>query len=243
VEAARLLVPDLHPAGVENVDFHAPVKFYRDEPRTLTVTALVHPDGPDLVADCALTAERTLPGSDTPQRTVHFTGSVRFSAAPPEPETATVPAEEGPTLSPADVYRLYFHGPAYQVVGSAWRTGTGAAGRFAADLPADSARATIAGPRLIELCFQTAGLWEAGRFGRLALPLHVGRVRLLAEPVERADLVAVVTPSGEGFEATVLDGTGRVILRLSDYRTVPLPAPVADDVRAPLRSTLDGSDD
>src|SRR5438045_5127848 len=78
VEAARLLVPDGCLAGVENVDFRVPVKFYRDEPRTLAVTALVRPDGPDVVADCALTAERTLPGSDSPQRTVHFTGSVRF---------------------------------------------------------------------------------------------------------------------------------------------------------------------
>ena len=63
VEAARLLVPDRYLAGLENVDFRAPVKFYRDEPRTLTVTARVRPDGTDLVADCTLSAERTLPGT------------------------------------------------------------------------------------------------------------------------------------------------------------------------------------
>ena len=36
----------------------------------------------------------------------------------------------------------------------------------------------LTGPRLVELCFQTAGLCEAGTDGRLALPLHVGAVRL-----------------------------------------------------------------
>ncbi len=74
-EAARLLVPDWHVVGVEDVDFRAPVKFYRDEPRTLTVTALLRPDGADLLAECRLTADRVLPGSDAPQRTVHFTGA------------------------------------------------------------------------------------------------------------------------------------------------------------------------
>ena len=59
------------------------VKFYRDEPRTLTITALLRPDGDDLVAECRLTAERMLPGADKPQRTVHFTGSVRLTADPP----------------------------------------------------------------------------------------------------------------------------------------------------------------
>ena len=62
-EAARLLAPDWYVAAVEHVDFLAPVKFYRDEPRTLTVTALLRPDGADLLAECRLSAERTVPGT------------------------------------------------------------------------------------------------------------------------------------------------------------------------------------
>ncbi len=243
VEAARLLVPDQPVVAVEGVDFRAPVKFHRDEPRTLTVTALVRPEGPDLVADCALSAERVLPGSDTPQRTVHFIGSVRFGTRMPEPQTGVVPEPHGAMLGPAEVYRLYFHGPAYRVVGGAWRDGDSAVGRFAPDLPAQhdpAAGPVFCGPRLVELCLQTAGLWEAGRYGRLALPLHIGRVSLLAEPAESAVLVAVVHPAGDGFDAEVLDGSGRVVLRLADYRTVPLPAPLSDDVRDPIRSTMDG---
>ena len=37
-------------------------------------------------------------------------------------------------------------------------------------------------PRLIELCFQTAGLWEMGVQSRMGLPQHVGRVALLQAP-------------------------------------------------------------
>ncbi|HET8680962.1 MAG TPA: polyketide synthase dehydratase domain-containing protein, partial [Micromonosporaceae bacterium] len=252
-ETARLLVPGWHVAAIEDVDFRAPVKFHRDQPRTLTVTALVRPDGPDLVADCALAAERVLPGSDAPQRTVHFTGSVRLSQRrlepdrrleperQPEPQGGVLPARDGPSLDPAEVYRLYFHGPAYQVVGEAWRHGEGAAARFATGLPAGHDPATgptVTGPRLVELCLQAAGLWEAGTQGRLALPLHIGRVRLLADPVEGGDVVAVAHATGTGFDCAVRDGAGRVMLRLEDYRTIAMPQPVDDDVCRPIRSVM-----
>jgi hypothetical protein len=44
-EAARLLAPDRHVTAVEDVAFLAPFKFYRGEPRTVTITARLRPDG------------------------------------------------------------------------------------------------------------------------------------------------------------------------------------------------------
>ena len=82
-ETARLLAPDHHVLSVEDVTFAAPLKFYRDEPRTLTVQAVLIPDGDDLVAHCTLSAERQLPGQEQPQRTVHFTGRVRLGTDAP----------------------------------------------------------------------------------------------------------------------------------------------------------------
>ena len=121
-----------------------------------------------------------LPGSDSPQRTVHFTGRVRLTKGAPQPQTTAIP-EEHHGIGPHEVYRLYFHGPAYQVIGSAWRDGDGdsatAVARFAEGLPANSDRPTITGPRLIELCFQTAGVWELGTAGRGAHGLRIWRGR------------------------------------------------------------------
>ena len=194
------------------------MKFYRDEPRTLTVTALLRPDGDDLVADCSLAADRTLPGRVEPQRTVYFTGSVRLSAQALEPETdkPVSLAGDGPSVATEDVYRLYFHGPAYQVVAEGWQDDGAVAARLAADLPPNHEPAdlpTVLGPRLVELCFQAAGLWEAGRTGRLALPAHVGRVLLVGAPAPAEASGAVVAvarvPTGgagrDGFDCTVLD--------------------------------------
>jgi NADP-dependent 3-hydroxy acid dehydrogenase YdfG len=240
-EAARLLVPDLHIAAIENVDFRAPLKFYRNEPRTVTVTALLHPDGDDLVAECRLSAERTLPGAGQPQRTVHFTGSVRLTANPPA--LADGEADSGgevPALTPEQVYRLYFHGPAYQVVGSAWKRDGGAAARFAADLPAQTDEPVLIGPRLVELCFQTVGLFEAGIDGVLALPLHVDAVHLNGEPTERAGLVATARPDGHGGFICMVRDEGRLVLRVDGYRTVPLSEPPPANIVAPIRSVMCG---
>jgi len=256
-EVARLLTPDWQAAAIEDVDFRAPLKFYRDEPRTLTVTALLRPEGTDIVAECSLAADRMLPGSAKPQRTVYFTGAVRLSAQAsaqtrdPEAGTPVRRAADAPAVAREDIYRLYFHGPAYQVVAEAWQDHGAAAGRLAAGLPPDHEPAglpTVLSPRLIELCFQTAGLWEAGRTGRLALPAHVGRVLpgTCAPADAAADVVAVATAvtgaAGElaGFDCAVLDGEGRVILRVEDYRTVALPAGLPEDIRAPLEAVMAG---
>ncbi|MDR3658599.1 MAG: SDR family NAD(P)-dependent oxidoreductase, partial [Mycobacterium sp.] len=241
-EVARLLAPELHVAAVENVDFRAPLKFYRDEPREVTISALLRPDGDDLLAECRLSAERVLPGSDQPQRTVHFTGSVRLTADPPALDGGEpIRGDTTPALTPDQVYRLYFHGPAYQVVGSAWKQAEGAASRFAADLAPQVDGPVLIAPRLVELCFQTVGLFEAGTDGHLALPLHVDAVRLNGSPQERAGLVATALRDGHGgFSCTVRDDDGTPVLRLDGYRTVPLPDPPPDDVIAPLRSVMRG---
>jgi hypothetical protein len=239
-EAARLLAPDWNVVALEAVDFLAPVKFYRDEPRTVTVTALVRPAGDDLVAECRLEAERLLAGADAPQRTVHFTGTVRLARRAGQPETTPVPETSGRTVTAEDVYRLYFHGPAYQVVGSAWRLGDGAAGRFAGGLPANSDPALgplVTGPRLIELCFQVAGLHEVITSGQLGLPMHVDRVRLPVQPVERDGLTAVAEPAGNAYRCAVVDPDGRVVVGVEGYRTVALPRPVAPDVLGPLQAS------
>ena len=51
--------------------------------------------------------------------------------------------------------------------------------------------------------------------------------------------MAVVTPrDGAGFDAEVVDGEGRVVLRLRGYRTVVLPSPVEADKLAPLTAAM-----
>ena len=113
------------------------------------------------------------------------------------------------------------------------------AARFAADLPPQVDQPVLIGPRLVELCFQTVGLLQAGTEGVLALPMHVDAVQLSGTPEERAGLVATARPDGRGgFDCAVRDDEGTLVLRVDGYRTAPLPNPPPPDVVAPMRSVM-----
>ncbi|HEY4592652.1 MAG TPA: polyketide synthase dehydratase domain-containing protein, partial [Thermoanaerobaculia bacterium] len=243
-EAATLLFPELRVAAVEDVEFLAPFKFYRGEPRTFTIEVHFPLVGEEVVAEARMIGRRILPGQAEPQETVHFRARVRLAPeAPDAAEAAHVPAVETAAVGAEDIYRIYFHGPAYQVMESAWRDGDGVAGRLAGPLPPDhrpEEPPTLMDPRLIELCFQTAGVGELGVSGRMALPQHVDRVRTLRRPVERnGPLFAVARPGDGGTDAYVVDGEGRLYLSLSGYRTVEMPGGLAADLVAPLRAAME----
>ncbi len=241
-EAAHVLAPGWHVAAVEDVELLAPFKFYRDEPRTLELKARVR-DGGDgtLVADCELVGRRTVKGAGE-QATRHFTGRARLTREAPEAPTAPPPGQAGDGVGRDDVYRVYFHGPAYQVLQSAWRDNGHVVGAFADDLPAGHApgdRATEFVPRLIELCFQTAGVFELGTEGRMALPTHVDRVTRYAGADDPGHLFAVVNHRPEGVDAEVVDEHGRVRIRLEGYRTIELPGGVDEAALAPIRAAME----
>jgi NAD(P)-dependent dehydrogenase (short-subunit alcohol dehydrogenase family) len=247
-EAAHALLPGWHVSALEDVDLRAPFKFYRDQPRTLELRALLR-DGGDgsVVADCRLLGRRTLPGQGE-QETVHFSGRARLSKEPPpappkrKRPRATTGKETG--VDRGDVYRVYFHGPAYQVLDGAWRSDGDVVGRLASDLPPahqPPGLPTEIAPRLIELCFQTAGVWELAKHGRMGLPTHVDRVVRFEGADESGTLYAVVHPresDGNVVDAEVVDGAGRVRVRLEGYATTALPSGLDPEALDPIRAAM-----
>jgi NAD(P)-dependent dehydrogenase (short-subunit alcohol dehydrogenase family) len=232
-EAAACLLPGWHVNAVEKVDFMAPFKFYRDEPRTVTVEAMLYADGEDVLADCRLIGTRHVASQTEPQVTTHFTGTVRMRKSAAEPVSEAPPRLTGTMLADAaGIYSVYFHGPAYQVLDEVWQDEERVVGLMAASLPDNHRPAdqpVLVAPRLIELCFQTAGISEIHSSARMGLPLHIDRVVVCRAP-ELADgrFYAVVTPAQAdgGFDADVVDSAGNVYIRLGGYRTVALPGTV-----------------
>ena len=147
-------------------------------------------------------------------------------------------------MKAADIYRLYFHGPAYQVVEQSWWDGKRLVARFARSLPANQhppEPATLLAPRLIELCFQTAGLWEMGIQGRMGLPLHIDELRWFRNPsAADTDLYAVIVPNPQqgNFDGKVVDAAGNCYLRMNGYRTVTLTGGVADKPLKALQQAM-----
>jgi NAD(P)-dependent dehydrogenase (short-subunit alcohol dehydrogenase family) len=244
-EAARLLFPERVIALIEDVRFLVPFKFYRGQPRTLQLRASFHTEDSNIVAECRLLGSRLLHGQDKPEVTTHFMARIRLSEE--------LPGVEGKSLAPlpqssrrvesGDIYRLYFHGPAYRVVESSWRQGQELVGSFASDLPANhfpEGLPLLVRPRLIELCFQTAGLWELATKSKMGLPYGIDRLRVVCPAAgDSSKLYSLVVPNPDGtFDARVVDDGGKLHVEMSGYRTMELQDPVDPKLLEPLRLAL-----
>jgi hypothetical protein len=235
-QLAGLLAPGYQVAAVQNVHFQRPFKFFRSQPQTLHLDATIHPlsDG-DLLA-CTTLRSITAPARpELPvKERVHFTAEVRLARRAP-----SAPRREPPTMSTGQVvereaiYHVFFHGPAYQVLERATVDGPRAVGLCALDLPANihpSGTAEQMAPRLIELCFQTAGIWEMKTRGILALPTSIGSVTAYRPPETASGRLCAVVEAVEGgaeFNAWVVDEAGDVYVTLEGYRTVQIPGSVS----------------
>jgi acyl transferase domain-containing protein/NAD(P)-dependent dehydrogenase (short-subunit alcohol dehydrogenase family)/acyl carrier protein len=244
-EAAACLFPEWRVAAVENVDFLAPFKFYRNEPRAVTVHTHIESSGNDVVAYCRLTGNRMLPNQKEPQVTTHFTGRVRLAREVSHvPQQRPINRPTGQLIDAAMIYRAYFHGPAYQVLGCAWWDGVRMIGLIADNLSPNHhppVLKTVMAPRLIELCFQTVGLWEMGIQGRMGLPHHFDKVHLERSPEDaESRLYAIVAPDPRrgSFDVEVVDEAGNRYLYLAGYRTVPFPAGVEAQAMTALQHAM-----
>ena len=78
------------------------------------------------------------------RETRHFTGRARlsraFGAAPQRRRSRQSAAAGRAVVGHAELYRVYFHGPAYQVLEQAWRENGHVIGPLAADLPPSTSR-------------------------------------------------------------------------------------------------------
>ena len=95
-------------------------------------------------------------------------------------------------------------------------------------------------PRLIELCFQTAGIWEMGNKARMGLPYHIDRV-VVRKDVDGKNgrLHAIVNPGSNGnFDANVVDTNGNIFVTLEGYRTSELPSPLDQELLSPLSNAM-----
>ncbi|MBW7958150.1 MAG: SDR family NAD(P)-dependent oxidoreductase, partial [Candidatus Promineofilum sp.] len=238
-QLAMALAPGYQVVAILDEHFLAPFKFYRMENQTLHLSAILSPLGDgQLIARTVLSSVRDLGKAGlSPQEKRHFMAKVLLSDAIERPamEFTPPPAESLPITAGA-IYNIYFHGPAYQVLERAGVEGDTAIGLMTVDLPPNTNpgdAASVMAPRLIELCFQTAGVWDIQTNGTMALPLGLESVTVYRQPVEANGrrLYALVNAldGGEAYQALVVDEAGEVYVDLKGYRTVALPGQVSFD--------------
>jgi hypothetical protein len=232
---------------LEDIRFLAAFKFYRSEPRRVTWVARAVREAAGLAVYVTLESNRVLKTRGV-EHMEHFSGKVFLEAreAAPEEASARAPKWNGSyTVKAEDIYQVYFHGPAFQVLEGVQRSGDVVLGKLHKGLPATTAgeHALVSTPILVELCFQTAGIWEIGKTGSLALPRSIESLTLHRQSVNGVTIYAEVTPAqgADGsmqFDARVIDSKGRLYLELKNYRTTPLPYSSQKGLLAPIEELV-----
>ena len=255
--AARHVASTIGSAGagfkvsrIEDVRFLASFKFYGNEPRKIFWQAQVQREPAGLVAQVTLESLSTVK-KKTSQKVLHFSGRV-FLTAEFEPlvseQKISPPRWNGAYTLPAEnIYQLYFHGPAFQILEGVQQSENEITGKMKTPLLPLTAEAGISDqetelglPVLIELCFQTAGIWEIAETGVMSLPVAVGKVSFYSAVHTGRQVYAEVYPRmvSEGkyvYDARVVDSDGNVFLEMENYRTASLTYPFEKDLLLPLQ--------
>ncbi len=240
-EAAQALAPGWRVAEVFDVAFLSPFKFYRSEPRKVFVQCFLTAEGDEIIGHCKLSGVRKLHGKNEEEVTDHFTGKVRLTRKPEgeAPNLGIKPKAKKDGVGAAAIYELYFHGPAYQTIESAWTENGRLLALMASGLPAGhdpESAPLLAWPRHIETCFQAAGLIEMGRYDRMGLPAAVERVSFLKAPSAKARLFAVVDTQPDGYDVSIVDDSGTVCLLVTGYKTSALPGGIDEGKNGVLKN-------
>ncbi|MBN1373363.1 MAG: SDR family oxidoreductase [Anaerolineaceae bacterium] len=233
--------------GLEDIQFLAPFKFYRDQKRQITWKAQGVREASGLVVYVTLEST-SVSKVKKDEKLLHFSGKVNLCPVGVGLSVSKVKPPHwngGRTISAEDIYKLYFHGPAFQVLEGVQMVDGRVLGKLQANLPpimnGESSPIT---PVLIELCLQTAGVWEIGRTGALALPQSIREIKLYEAGKNGAPIFAEVAPvegeSGLSFTARVVDGNGQLFLELEDYRTSALNYSMEADLLKPLKDVVGG---
>ena len=232
-QLASVLVPGFSLAAIESETFLAPFKFHRNQPATLQLSAVARPIGPGEVLVSAVLRSIVQPRPELlAQERVHFTACVRMRRQAGEAPTVAFrkPAARALSIGKASIYRVYFHGPAYQVIEKAGVEDAAVVALMADALPPNTSPAhaeAVTAPRLLELLFQAAGLWLLAKKQTMALPTSLEFARFHRPPEQaggrRLYAQIEVRDDGAAFDGRVIDEKGLVYAEVVAYRTVSLP--------------------
>ena len=227
---------------LENIRFLAPFKFYGNKRRVIQWNANAYRLADGIKVEATLESDIQRHNGQS-EHWLHFAGDLYLTPAKQTEGYNVEPPDwqDTESLTAGEIYTLYFHGPSFQVLESAQKVDGAILGKLNKQVlktGADEPR-LLATPLLIEMLFQTAGLYEAGATGKLALPQSVGNLKLFKQPVNGLPIYAEIEPRWEGtnycFSGRVVDADGNVFLEMNDYRTSSFPFHVQSSLLEPLR--------
>ena len=229
MEAASGIMEDV-PAGLEDVHFSLPIKLLRGKPQTVRINSVKN----EKTGLVEMTIESDFLNSQgvkmgAPRR--HFAAKTLgdFESGYLGMPKAQ-PSSAKPLATKEEIYKIYFHGPSFQVLDSVLsvddRTVFAVYRRPAAPLWPNGAKPLCAYPLLVEAAFQACGYRDLHIDKRMGLPDFIGKLLVSpgGEPPDTLYISCVFKGHGKdgktAYDACVYDKDGRLWVELQDYRMI-----------------------
>lgn len=165
---------------------------------------------------------------------VHFEGRIEEAAKIDTSAVVDSDVDWDGAVAAAEIYRSFFHGPAFQLVAAARFTGATLISRLSSQ---QSVAALPELVRLIEFGLHSAGLLELALSGRMMIPHHIARVAVDG-PLREAEAVFAEARQRPDGVCDIIVSSDRPILSIKGYATVDLPFPADGAKLGSLRQSL-----
>ena len=216
--------------ALKDVHFYLPIKLLRNRPQAVRVI------GKQVGSDVSMEIESDFinsKGVKMGNTRRHFTAKKldQFVSTWDQVKHAAMVGLESPLqVTPAEIYRQYFHGPSFQVLGGIVRVNEKESLALYNTTPApqwtDGPRTLLANPMLIEAAFQCCGFQDMAIAHKMTLPDGIAEVAVLNNqlPPARLYLYGVnkgTTADGKTLhDAYVFDAQGNVWVEIHGYQAI-----------------------
>ncbi len=216
--------------ALKDVHFYLPIKLLRNRPQAVRVI------GKQAGSDVSMEIESDFinsKGVKMGNTRRHFTAKKlnAFTSTWNQVKAAAMTGLESPLqVTPAEIYRKYFHGPSFQVLGGIVRVNENESLAIYNTTPrpqwTDGPRTLLANPMLIEAAFQCCGFQDMSVAHKMTLPDGIAEVAVLNNqlPPARLYLYGVnkgTTADGKTLhDAYVFDAQGNVWVEIHGYQAI-----------------------
>ena len=229
METATALMGDV-PQGLKDVHFYLPIKLLRNRPQAVRVIGKANGNEASMEIESDFINSKGVKMGNTRR---HFTaktlGSFTSNWESVKAEAMTGLAGTY-AVSKEEIYKKYFHGPSFQVLGGIVRVDKHSSLAVYNTTPRpqwnDAPRTLLANPMLIEAAFQCCGFQDMSIEHKMTLPDGIAEVAVFNRQVPPAQLYLYgvnrgTTADGKTLhDAYVFDAQGNVWVEIHGYQAI-----------------------
>ena len=229
METATALTGEV-PQGLKDVHFYLPIKLLRNRPQAVRVIGKAAGNEASMEIESDFINSKGVKMGNTRRHfTAHTLGS--FVSTWDSVKAEAMTGLNAPmSVSKEEIYKKYFHGPSFQVLGGIVRVDKHASLAVYHTTPRpqwnDGPRTLLANPMLIEAAFQCCGFQDMSIEHKMTLPDGIAEVAVLNKQVPPAQLYLYGVNRGNTadgktlHDAYVFDAQGNVWVEIHGYQAI-----------------------